>query len=890
MAANRFATIMHRNCNKITLVLVYAILEWILIALLLLNSLFSYLLIKFADYFGLKRPCIWCSRIDHVFDPKKGKCSYRDLVCESHASEISKLGFCSRHGKLAESLDLCEDCSSSVENGEMSTRCSCCGGDLDTNFYLGKLSWRVLDYTHKGNLISEGADDDKDDEGECPDLPNHEQGIGEIQIGKRQVEVEENSSCSVSNSDCKEVVTSEEIKEDLIFEKEQDRLKEDDSNLFMHDQSRDHPITEVGNAPAETLPQHLEFFIDQDDCHLIPVDDLIIVENPTPRTKKEEKGICSDEDLIFEFGKHFESQLEEKEPILSGHGSEEKPKDAVFESIEFGEYVSSPVLVFQGDLSKEECEQITTIQAPSVDENDVQESTERAVEEMGLDASLESDEAIQMQNDEIEVEVSIGTDIPDQELIDDIQCQEDPAPTSNAEFSGDDECRSKRAEEDLVEFKTITVQTRELVMNNHLSFSSELDENIEEDNIPDTPSSVDNLHHLHRKLLVLERRNSGMEDSLDGGSVLSDIEGGGDGVLTTEKLKSALKAERKALNALFAELEEERSASAVAASQTMAMINRLQEEKAAMQMEALQYQRMMEEQSEYDQEALQLLNDLIVKREKEKAELEKELETYRKKIQLYEEKERILLSGRKKGFSPRSVTTSASCSNAEDSDGLSIDFNHETKEEDNLDNHQEIGNQNTPPDEALYLEESLANFEEERLSILEELKVLEEKLFTLDGDSDEDEQHFEDIKPVEHLSHKENGNGYIEHIDYSNEVNGVIANGHSKETNGKHHQERRIKAKRLLPLFDATDDAISEEDQSNGYTEGNKKPALEEEVDHVYERLQALEADREFLKHCITSLSKGDKGVYLLQEILQHLRDLRSVEVRVKNMENGALH
>ncbi|KAJ6689559.1 hypothetical protein OIU85_005921, partial [Salix viminalis] len=48
-----------------------------------------------------------------------------------------------------------------------------------------------------------------------------------------------------------------------------------------------------------------------------------------------------------------------------------------------------------------------------------------------------------------------------------------------------------------------------------------------------------------------------------------------------------------------------------------------------------------------------------------------------------------------------------------------------------------------------------------------------------------------------------------------------------------------------------------------------KKLAVEEEVDHVYERLQALEADREFLKHCITSSRKGDKGIELLQDILQ---------------------
>ena len=97
--------------------------------------------------------------------------------------------------------------------------------------------------------------------------------------------------------------------------------------------------------------------------------------------------------------------------------------------------------------------------------------------------------------------------------------------------------------------------------------------------------------------------------------MISDIEGG---EVTIDKLKSALKSERKALSTLYAELEEERSASAIAANQTMAMINRLQEEKAAMQMEALQYQRMMEEQSKYDHEALQLLNELMMKREKER--------------------------------------------------------------------------------------------------------------------------------------------------------------------------------------------------------------------------------------------------------------------------------
>ena len=94
-------------------------------------------------------------------------------------------------------------------------------------------------------------------------------------------------------------------------------------------------------------------------------------------------------------------------------------------------------------------------------------------------------------------------------------------------------------------------------------------------------------------------------------------------------LKRQVRMDRKSLMALYMELDEERSASAVAANNAMAMITRLQAEKAAVQMEALQYQRMMEEQAEYDQEALQEMNNILAKREEELKDLEAELEAYR---------------------------------------------------------------------------------------------------------------------------------------------------------------------------------------------------------------------------------------------------------------------
>ncbi|KAJ6868817.1 hypothetical protein NC651_033802 [Populus alba x Populus x berolinensis] len=95
------------------------------------------------------------------------------------------------------------------------------------------------------------------------------------------------------------------------------------------------------------------------------------------------------------------------------------------------------------------------------------------------------------------------------------------------------------------------------------------------------------------------------------------------------RLKKQVRLDRKLLMALYMELDEERSASAVAANNAMAMITWLQAERAAVQMEAIQYQRMMEEQAEYDQEALQATRDILSKREEQIKGLEFELMAYK---------------------------------------------------------------------------------------------------------------------------------------------------------------------------------------------------------------------------------------------------------------------
>lgn len=907
------------------------------------------------------------------------------------------MGYCSNHRKLTESKDMCEDCLSSsrpdcqemlkvgffrwvneigtiqsdgekkIENGELNSMCSCCGMNLNNKLYspylLIKPPWGVLDYTQKGDFVTEAGVGDEIEEGDnsdhskfdwmtdrCLDEDGNEKNTA-------QEEEEEDDDDEVAENQILSDVDGVVNLKELEIVEEQVLLLKDDSVIFADDLFSTKSMIPLSSIEAASHEINLVNCANLDDHPLIPVEfkenqsDIIIQEVDRGNTGLPLK-------TQFELVVDSENSVEETASNLVVDEIE-VPKFALLESVDIvkdGNEDFSTLHEEERDSIKEVHELVAnsntqTTQTPMKDGNDFQTNATTTEGQRDSDVQSASEEVFHMRRDDMgaeilkgryisgperanevqipdflpslpcipedpstsstklhtddvsedvfrmsddtEVRILMKTEMPDQDQTDEVRSSsclhEDPS-TCYANLNADD--GSEQAEEGLVEFNNISVEMHERTIDNHLSFCSEFSET-EEEKVPYTPTSIEGLHHLHKNLL-LEKRELGTEESLDG-SAISEFESG-EGVSAIEKLKSVLKAERKTLNALYTELEEERSASAVAANQTMAMINRLQEEKAALQMEAFQYQRMMEEQSEYDQEALQMLNDLMVKREKEKQELEEELEVYRKKVMDYEAREEMMMFRRKDGGSVRSRTSSASFSNTEDTDGLYIDVNHDEKEDGGFYGNHDNSNQNTPIDAVLNLEESLVHFEEERLFILEHLKVLEDRLFTTL--SDEDEKHFADMKPVEHF--------YEENSDYIIEVNGIVGNGFSKEMNGKHHEERTTmgsKAKMLLPLFNSIDPS-SEDGEYNIHENGfdsvlsqnssalkseveSRKLPIEEDVEYVYQRLQALEADREFLKHCISSLKKGEKGIYLLQEILQHLRDLRNVGVR--NIAGGVM-
>ncbi|GAB4828746.1 hypothetical protein Ancab_018415 [Ancistrocladus abbreviatus] len=938
MAANKFATMLSRKTNKITLVLVYAVLEWTLICLLILHSLFSFLIIKFANYFGLKKPCLLCSRLDHVFEPKTPNSSYADLLCEQHATEISKLGYCSNHRKLVECQNMCEDCLSSThhnhhENASMNAvRCSCCDVIITHKILspdiLIKPSLGLLDDAQKANFVTESRVDGDIERRNLVinerEQNGHDYEHGVVLLGgsiEPKREVNSDGFCFYrSKFDGYQILEGDEAEREDVLETEiEPLLQEQTTEVSGKDPSSDETVNQVleGEVPTtDILPQHLEFYIDCDDYRLIPVELVdsvateVKAENPVrveevQRNLGKEEPISSPEicretkvDLVLlsdseiaitrEIEEETSSELLDSVKIVKSLSNSEGQQEDVAEEVggQVAESQTAEHIPSKADNAQQAAEATAVNATDSASEDPCHARSDETEEENG---GFEPVHQVRVEEPSTPCKEEVASTI-------DLVCE--VSVTFTNVLTNDDH-DSKLIEEETEKGKDLSVEISERsIKHNSLALPPELNEG-EEEKAPETPTSLESLHHLHKKLLLLGKKESGAEESLDG-SIISESEGG-DGVQSIEQLKSAFRAERKALHALYAELEEERNAAAVAANQTMAMINRLQDEKATMQMEALHYQRMMEEQAEYDQEALQMLNEVIVKRETEKQELEKELEMYRKKVMDYEEKERLRKLGSRKDSSTRSRASSASCSNGEESDGLSIDLNSELKEEDVSCNHEANGyHDDTPVDAILNLQESMASFEGERMSILQELKALEEKLFTL---STEEEEHFENMKPFEKF-YEENGKDFHRSFTANTQTNSV-ENGFSS-TNDKHHQEKGLNGsmpKQLLPLFDAaesefedgelnryepvSDSIILSKSPSTKYELEKRRLAIEDEVDQVYERLQALEADREFLKNCILSLRKGDKGIDLLHEILQHLRDLKNVELQARNLSDA---
>lgn len=100
-------------------------------------------------------------------------------------------------------------------------------------------------------------------------------------------------------------------------------------------------------------------------------------------------------------------------------------------------------------------------------------------------------------------------------------------------------------------------------------------------------------------------------------------------------LREMVTNQQQIIQDLSRELDEERNASSSAANEAMSMILRLQREKAEIQMEARQFKRFAEEKMAHDQQEVLVLEDLLYKREQAIESLTCEVQMYKHRMLSY---------------------------------------------------------------------------------------------------------------------------------------------------------------------------------------------------------------------------------------------------------------
>lgn len=428
MAKRSFKRFVEQELGKLPLFLIYAVLEWVLIAVLFIDGFLAFFANEFAKFFELKIPCLLCTRIDHVLVHREADFYYNESICETHKKEVSCLAYCHVHKKLSDIRNMCEGCLLSFATERES----------DCDLYK----------SHAGILhkdIEQFADDDRDIHLRFPALGND----FVVQAEKSSLH-----QCSC----CGEPLKAKSYSKGKIA-----------------------GMPSQAPAPSPRAP-------------------FVNLRNEGPRK------------LDLSHVRYTELKFSENCSEL--HDDEDASNAS--------------------HLDKQFREEVKAAMVPLLTESE------------------------------------------------NINEERTPTFSRGNKFFG----------------------------------------------IPLTDSAAASPRAFTRfPRKSLYDRTELSSETTEGTSLSNEVDG--DSVL--QHLKKQVRLDRKSLMDLYMELDEERSASAVAANNAMAMITRLQAEKAAVQMEALQYQRMMEEQEEYDQEALQATRDIVSKREEQIKTLEAELVAYREK-------------------------------------------------------------------------------------------------------------------------------------------------------------------------------------------------------------------------------------------------------------------
>ncbi|XVF32437.1 hypothetical protein REPUB_Repub17cG0082900 [Reevesia pubescens] len=863
-----------RNLKVFATVLKSAACEWFLIFLLFVDAALSYLLTRFAHYSELQIPCILCSRLDHVFGNEKPG-FYRNLLCSNHRSEISSLISCTIHGKLVDGRSMCKNCLAShfVENKSNSNI---------QRLLLGKLGFDPEGFRNCGS---------------------HSSFINR--------DLTPASKCTRLCLCCNKPWISRPKAQRLLTLKSSGIAVAKPNIPLPHGLSRRNGLKKIRDKFSAPAASHLLGKTGFDPLSHVGYTDLKITsesESEVPFSDDEVRDVNENKKSMVHSAPETPSKRLYNNSATRKQPDANEPRDvrclapdlpSENDVCECKEQLPDqktnpfvlPELISLDDIPSSSCvlevpsfsasllsDLISLVDTPSVD-----------VKEVPLEASSENladvskSETISInKNDEISklISTSTGAGFKTDRVVDDTSVVNSTDGDASAvhKLPVCDEEKSASGfvttQPMLTYNNGVNEDVKSLLVQNssgqgiHLSLNN-LSPNLQGHSVEllsTNESNSDEVQNL-QNLVFMERSESAGLEYLDGSSVY-EIEGEN----LVDRLKRQVEYDRKCMNALYKELEEERSASTIAANQAMAMITRLQEEKAALRMEALQYLRMMEEQAEYDVDALEKANDLIAEKEKELQDLEAELEYYR------------------------------------------LNFPDETLVETVPDASIILKNEYVPvenritsividdlkfPSKPMFPEASEVNdipvvisawseVEDEKLYISQCLQNLERKLYKLAhhgtlpyiSDGEKDEAADGGQHQLEFLDEKD------KQVMCQVKCNDLSVQKTSSMSNGS------ASSQESLSTSISKDQAVSKANGpmvSNGQKDSVEcretgLATLENEISDLNERLEALEADCNFVEHSLNSLQNGNEGLLFIQEILHQLRELRKLGTRSRSV------
>ncbi|MCD7455081.1 hypothetical protein HAX54_026984 [Datura stramonium] len=602
---------------SITSALTSAFLEWLLMIFLFVDGGFAYLVTKFAQYCQLQVPCLLCSRLDHVLG-KERPGFYWELICPSHKYKISSLVLCHNHNNLVDVHGMCENCLFSfatvnksnaetyrllvgklgaephladehplldeqIRSSSGTRKCYCCKEECVSRGYAQRLFKITSSCADAVELAAPLSMTNGQERGDIKEIGKEASAsifvpLPHLEYKKVKVSSDSESEAGHSDSDSARPLIRAR---DYSVDDSSDRCLHPEPQIFtVSDDFATEKLIHSASVPEPSLLEP-EVDLKARDVSSIPASAAAV-------------GLGSEEINWL--------QAEQKADA-----------SALSDLITFDEV---------NPLSK-------------VKENLVDTSRESSAGDTGNQVVKDCGEVSRARS--IEIPKS-ETEVDSKPDSNEISLQRAGSFDLGDAYKLAVGNKGRQLSEKFLEqrsFKDSTRMSEDLkVLLTQLSAARGTDSilsemsprvslNGEEIRTSEASSSI-GMHILHQRI-SLERNESGL--SLEG-STVSEIEGES----VSDRLKRQVEYDRKLMSALYKELEEERNASSVAANQALAMITRLQEEKAALHLEALQCLRMMEEQAEYDNEALQNANDLLAQKEKEIQDLEAELELYKKKL------------------------------------------------------------------------------------------------------------------------------------------------------------------------------------------------------------------------------------------------------------------